>query len=146
MQKEKQQKLLEAIRNNRTTEVRRLLQENVNPNTADHTAVASYPIHWVTCSDRDGSHMDIFEEILSNKKNPVDLDVTNKKGQTAAMLAAASGNIRALQILRAAGANFMIRTSQGFNVVHFASQNGHTLLLDFFFVLGKHRELFVKLL
>eukprot|EP00939_MAST-03C_sp_MAST-3C-sp1_P005321 g5321.t1 len=76
--------------------------------------------------------MDVFEEILNNKKNLVDLNVTNKKGQTAAMLAAASGNIRVLQILRAAGANFLIRTKQGFNVVHFASQNGHTLLLDFF--------------
>jgi len=132
-QEEKNEKLIGFIRNNDSHMVRSFLtHEKVNPNIPDSTSVASYPLHWCACSDRDGSHLEILEELLTNKHNPARCDVTNKKGQTPAMLAAANGNIRVLQMLHAAGANFTIRTTQGFNVVHFAAQNGHTLLLDFF--------------
>lgn len=125
-----EEKLVIAVQQHNIIEVHRLLKEGADPNVPDSSQAASYPIHWCACSDVSGSHHEVLEVLIT--KGSADVNVKNTRGQTAAMLASASGNLQILQILYAAGADFRVSTPQGFNVVHFAAQNGHTMLLSFF--------------
>jgi len=124
-------RFLNAVQQPDAAEVRSLLTTGaVRTNVADTTDVKSFPIHWAACSDQNGSHLEVMEVLLT--VGNADADVKNTKSQTPAMLAAANGNLGVLQILFATGADMRLQSTQGFTVVHFAAQNGHTLLLDFF--------------
>jgi palmitoyltransferase len=110
--------------------LKRLLGGGASACVPSNDAKKSTALHWAAFLDRDGSHLDCIEALLCS--SDADVNALNSEGETAAMMAAAKGNLDAVQLLVAGGADLHIVTPAGFTVVHYAAQASWTLLLDYF--------------
>jgi len=105
---------------------RMLLSHGADPNTHctqyfNQTAL----IYSVISSERDDSILELFLTLPN-----LELNATNGRNETALMIAAAKGRLRAVSLLIQANANIEARDDNGQTILHQASAKGNVEVID----------------